>query len=176
MSSQTGVQQGDPLGPMLFALVLHKLVSIIDADDGGLNLFLQTWYLDDGVLAGNHTAVLHALQLIEEMGLDLGLSINLAKCELFSPTVKSSFPSVLKSSCLPYLDILGPPIGDYLFCAHFMCAQAKKLLSVLLEMADSDLDVAILLLRICGGFCKLVHISRTTRFLQASPHFENHSP
>ena len=67
VSSQTGVQQGDPLGPMLFALVLHKLVSSIDADDGCLNLILQTWYLDDGVLAGNHTAVLHALQLIEEM-------------------------------------------------------------------------------------------------------------
>ena len=29
-------------------------------------------------------------------------------------------------------------------------------------MADSDLHVAISLLRICGGFCKLVHISRTT--------------
>ncbi|KAL5482057.1 hypothetical protein EMCRGX_G022338 [Ephydatia muelleri] len=92
---KTGVQQGDPLGPMLFALVLHKLVSSIDADDGCLNLILQTWYLDDGVLA-------------------------------------------------------------------VRCAQAKKLLSVLLEMADSDLHVATSLLRICGGFCKLVHISRTT--------------
>ncbi|KAL5457666.1 hypothetical protein EMCRGX_G034950 [Ephydatia muelleri] len=67
------------------------------------------------------------------MGPDRGLSINLAKCELFSPTIKSSFPPV-----------------------------AKKLLSVLLEMADSDLHVAISLLRICGGFCKLVHVSRTT--------------
>ena len=27
ISSQSGVQQGDPLGPMLFALVLHKLVT-----------------------------------------------------------------------------------------------------------------------------------------------------
>ncbi|KAL5484658.1 hypothetical protein EMCRGX_G021194 [Ephydatia muelleri] len=32
----------------------------------------------------------------------------------------------------------------------------------LMELADSDLHVAISLLRICGGFCKLVHISRTT--------------
>ena len=89
VSSQTGVQQGDPLGPMLFALVLHKLVSSIDADDGCLNLILQTWYLDDGVLANNHTAVLHALQIIEEMGPDLGLSINRAKYELFSPFLGS---------------------------------------------------------------------------------------
>ena len=33
ISSQSGVQQGDPLDPMLFALVLKKLVSSIDADD-----------------------------------------------------------------------------------------------------------------------------------------------
>ena len=79
--------------------------------------------------------------------------------------MKSSFPPVVQSSCLPNLDILGAPIGDYLFCAHFIserCAQAKKLLSVLLEMADSDLHVVISLLQICGEFCTLVHISRTT--------------
>ena len=33
LSSQSGVQQGDPLGPMLFALVLQKLISTIDAND-----------------------------------------------------------------------------------------------------------------------------------------------
>ena len=33
VSSQTGVQQGDPLGPMLFALVLHKLVSSVSGQD-----------------------------------------------------------------------------------------------------------------------------------------------
>ena len=32
LSSEAGVQQGDPLGPLLFALVLHKVVSAIDAD------------------------------------------------------------------------------------------------------------------------------------------------
>ena len=48
------------------------------------------------------------------------------------------------------------------FLCSLHCAQAKKLLSVLLELADSDLHVTFSLLRICGGFCKLVHISRTT--------------
>ena len=33
LSSQSGVQQRDPLGPMLFALVLQKLISTIDVDD-----------------------------------------------------------------------------------------------------------------------------------------------
>ena len=33
ISSESGVQQGDPLGPLLFALVLQKLISSVDADD-----------------------------------------------------------------------------------------------------------------------------------------------
>eukprot|EP00731_Ephydatia_muelleri_P023015 Em0015g598a len=52
LSSEAGVQQGDPLGPLFFALVLHKVVSAIDADDECLDLLFQAWFLDDGVLAG----------------------------------------------------------------------------------------------------------------------------
>ena len=74
LSSQSGVQQGDPLGPMLFALVLHKLISTIDADDEYLQLLLQAWYLDDGVLAGKRSAVLCTLNLIEELGPHTGTS------------------------------------------------------------------------------------------------------
>ena len=81
----SGVQQGDPLGPMLFALVLQKLISTIDADDECLQLLLQAWYLDDGVLAGKRSAVLHALNLIEELGPHIGLVINFSKCKVFSP-------------------------------------------------------------------------------------------
>ena len=55
ISSQSGVQQGVPLGPMLFALVLNKLVSSIEADDDFFHILLNAWYLDDGVLAGNST-------------------------------------------------------------------------------------------------------------------------
>ena len=75
------MQQGDPLGPLLFALVLLILVSSLDADDECADLILQPWYLDDVALAGSRTAVLCALHLIEEMGSALGLHVNL-KCEL----------------------------------------------------------------------------------------------
>ena len=67
ISSQSGVQ-GDPLGPMLFALVLRKLVSSIQANDGCFDLSLKLWYLDDGMLAGERSAVVCTLHLIEVLG------------------------------------------------------------------------------------------------------------
>ena len=165
ISSQSGVQQGDPLGPMLFALVLHKLVTSIDADDDCLQLLLEAWYLDDGVLAGERSAVLRALHLIEELGPHLGLYINFSKCEFFSRSGNSLFPPVVKSSLLPNLDILGAPIGDFVHCSRFIaekCAMPKILLKALVDVSTVDLHVAFSLLRMCGSYCKLVHLARAT--------------
>ena len=129
ISSESGVQQGDPLGPLLFALVLQKLISSVDADDECMDLLCQAWYLDDGALAGNRPAVLRAMHIIEEMGPALGLYINFTKCELFSSKGNASFPLAVKCSLLPNLDILGAPVGDYLHCSRFIadkCAESKN--------------------------------------------------
>eukprot|EP00731_Ephydatia_muelleri_P011702 Em0006g596a len=165
VTSQSGVQQGDPLGPMLFALVLHKLVASLEADDGCFNLLLNLWYLDDGVLAGDRSAVSRALNIIEELGPHLGLHINLPKCELFSRNDNSLFPPDVKSSLSPNLDVLGVPIGDYIHCSQFIserCAQSKALLSAITDVSVVDLHVSLSLLRICGSYSKLVHLARAT--------------
>ena len=53
-TSESGVQLGDPLGPLYFSLVLHKVIAAIDANDDCLRLILQALYLDDcGLLAPN---------------------------------------------------------------------------------------------------------------------------
>ena len=98
ISLKSGVQQGDPLGPWLFALVLQKLVSSLEADVECFDLLLQVWYLDDGSLAGTRSAVLWA---IEEMGPALGLNVNLAKCELFSRKGNTSFPPDVRAHSCP---------------------------------------------------------------------------
>ena len=75
------------------------------------------------------------------------------------------FPPAVKSSLLPNLEILGVPIGDYLHCSHFIaekCSKAKVLFTALVEVAEADLHVAVSLLCICGSYCKLVHLARTT--------------
>ncbi|KAL5503348.1 hypothetical protein EMCRGX_G010279 [Ephydatia muelleri] len=90
---------------------------------------------DDGALAGSRPAVLRALHLIEEMGPALGLHVNLAKCELFNRKGNTSFP---------------PDVSP------------RKLLSGLVDVAAVDLQVAVTLLRMCGSFCRMVHIARVT--------------
>ena len=165
LSSETGVQQGDPLGPLLISLVLHKLVLSIAQDKDCLSLLSNRWYLDDGVLSGHSQAVTRAVTLIQEMGPSLGLFINVSKCELFGHGDLSSFPPEMKVSRVPNLEILGAPIGDPIFCAKFLAqkrADAAKLLSQLAEVGAEDPQVAFLLLRQCAAFCKLVHLARST--------------
>ena len=65
----------------------------------------------------------------------------------------------------PNLDILGAPIGDYIHCAKFIASkqvEALKFLSRLQDVAVIDPQVAFTLLRVCGSFCRLDHIARST--------------
>ncbi|KAL5477543.1 hypothetical protein EMCRGX_G024354 [Ephydatia muelleri] len=80
LSSEQGVQQGDPLGPFLFSLVLHKLVQSIAGAAECSGLTFNCWYLDDGILAVPKSAINHAIHLIQLEGPPLGLRINTAKC------------------------------------------------------------------------------------------------
>ena len=104
------------------------------------------------------------LSIIKDLGPPTGLHINLSKCELFSINDLSRFPDEMKESNVPQLDILGAPIGDYLFCAKYIAQKrtdASKLLQQLAQVGSSDPHVAMLLLRQCGGFCRLIHLARS---------------
>ena len=58
LTSQTGVQQGDPLRPFVFALVLQRMVTTIHTDEACAGLPQNAWYLDDGSMAGESSSVL----------------------------------------------------------------------------------------------------------------------
>ena len=100
ISSETGVQQGDPLGPLLFCLVLQQIISAIAEDVDCESLLFHHWYIDDGVVAGPVAAIARVLAIIQERGPPLGLNINIAKCELFSLRDLSSFPEEIECATL----------------------------------------------------------------------------
>ena len=61
LTSELSVQQGDLSGTLLFALVLHKVVIAIALRSQCSSLLLNSWYMDDGVLAGPSLVVNNAL-------------------------------------------------------------------------------------------------------------------
>ena len=82
IQSAEGVQQGDPLGPLLFCLMIHPLVSTLKSS-------FAVFYLDDGTLGGSLQEVLSDLRLVEVEAAKLGLYLNHSKSELIcddSPT------------------------------------------------------------------------------------------
>ena len=52
ISSETGVQQGDPIGPLLFSLALQPLLQELNSGRADQGLQLVYSYLDDLILAG----------------------------------------------------------------------------------------------------------------------------
>ena len=76
IDSATGCQQGDPLGPPLFCLVINECIQELLSD-------LNTWYLDDGTLGGKGETVIEDLTNIKQKFSLLGLELNPSKCEIF---------------------------------------------------------------------------------------------
>ena len=116
---------------MFFALVLHKVITVINAANDCYHLILQTWYLDDGMLAGPKHSV---LSIIEDFGPSLGIFIDSSKCEIFSQCDVSMFLPAMKVSYLHYMSalvLLPVTICDYLYCTGFIATLNLKMLLLL---------------------------------------------
>ena len=160
-----GVQQGDPLGPLLFSLVLLDFMNSIDVPS---DIFFQLWYLDDGTFAGTRPAMAELLKLFCKHGPSFGLTLNLKKCEVFWPSGDSTFPDFPPEVCRPLqssngVELLGAPIfgsSEYFdFFAAALFDKVKCLQDLLPELEDPQVELQ--LLRQCLSCCKVVHMLRT---------------
>ena len=64
LQSSTGIQQGDPAGPAIFALTLDEVTRHIETD-------FNVWYLDDGCVAGSMESVVSTLSVLTPALLEL---------------------------------------------------------------------------------------------------------
>ena len=167
-----GVQQGDPLGPLGFALTLHPIVERIKAEVPALAL--NAWYLDDGTLVGRPGDLSAALHTVETEDPPVGLHLNRGKSLLFVPRdcdaslspLPPEVPVTRAGFCL-----LGCPIGPP-SCEQVLQDRVVKIreaLGVLLEMGDAQMETT--LLRSCFALpkfsyllctCPPTHISKAT--------------
>ena len=60
------------MGPLLFSMVLHKLILTIIEDTECSQLLFISWYLDDGVLSGTKSVISWVVTLIQKLGPALG--------------------------------------------------------------------------------------------------------
>ena len=71
----SGVQQGDPLGPLLLSLAIHDITSSMKSN-------FNVWYLDGATIAGDPRSVCDDIKRRSCMLADIGLFLNQPKSEL----------------------------------------------------------------------------------------------
>ena len=157
-----GVQQGDPLGPLGFALALHPILEKIQADVPGLRV--NAWYLDDGTLCGSVSDIAAALTIIEKEGPEHGLHLNRSKCLIHTTEgVNISHPSLCDVPVASGgFDLLGTPVGPAEFCeASFRkrICKVQEIVSRLADLQDSQMEST--LLRSCLALPKVSYVLRT---------------
>ena len=167
LESSEGVQQGDPLGPLLFCLSIHSLTSRLVSD-------FKVFYLDDGTLGGSCSDAIQDLSMVEAVAAELGLKLNRGKSE-----VMCHDPSILESFLLKFpgfqvtssekLTLLGAPLTEN------VDSSILEKVSVLRVLGDRihyfQVQDAILLLRYSLVVPKLLYLLHCSPCFQ-SPHLQ----
>ena len=136
-------------------------------------LDLAVFYLDDGVVAGDVSAVSATLLHVQQRAASFRLCLNLAQCAVVTPgragaaDFAAALPATLlrthdgNDRVLHNFEFLGASVGDDTFVAEHTRARVQKAMPLLDAIAKlPDPQVALRLLRACAGHARLVHSMR----------------
>ena len=156
LSSEEGVHQGDPLGPFLFAVGIHDLVSRVQAEHPEAVVLA---YLDDVFIIGPESVSADAFDQLKSLFGAIHLVVADYKCEIFARRSASSDLQLPRRS--DGTVILGSPIGNEAFVSEkclLFASQGKELCDKITTLEDPQ--CALLLLRHCHA-TRLNHLGRT---------------
>lgn len=158
--SQEGVQQGDPLGPLLFCLLLKELTDSLPKC-----LDINVWYLDDGTIAGSQQQLEAVFELIKKIGPNLGLDLNESKTEVCF--LSGNLPERhLFGSCkiveVSEFSLLGAELGTADHVTHCIKKKVNKLTHMLHNLRDVCNHRSFFLLKNCLYIPRLLYMLRTT--------------
>ncbi|XP_026425407.1 uncharacterized protein LOC113321716 isoform X2 [Papaver somniferum] len=176
-----GVQQGDPLGPLLFGLALHQIAEKIASH---CTLDLHAWYLDDGTIACDTMEVSKVLKIIQSDGPSRGLHLNVTKTKIFWPSfdprreAAGVFPPNIGMPSVG-VELLGGPVSLGLqYCIIMVHSRVGKPLQLMDKMKQlQDLQSELLLLRNCSGVSRLyftLRITTPSAIQTDAAHFDKH--
>jgi hypothetical protein len=159
--SRSGVQQGDPLGPLFFSLAIALIRDRVfaamppelrDAID------FEVSYLDDLTIAGSAPAVRAFLTHLGTISAEFGLHLNMNKTELIHhpdehQDVLDLFSEVGKRFTSSSFTLLGAPCGTDLGAANAAVASACETHISKLKLIGllSHSQIAYAALRFCGA-------------------------
>ena len=161
--SATGVRQGDPLGPLLFALGIAPILSDLKTQFPDLELFA---FLDDIYKVGKTEQCEEAFLVMKQAFGDINLTLNIKKCKHLTKSVQSHAKFVpflvddtseLSFYSIPMvsdgISVLKVPIGT----PTFVTAASAELVTGytrIVEFVDRlDPDDAFTLTKLCVNPC-----------------------
>ena len=164
VASAQGVQQGDPLGPLLFCMAIMNM-------SNNLQSAVNLWYLDDGLLAGTPDAVQKDLSYIVRTASEIGLSVNITKCEILCnggdfEGIEEAYSAVERvAQGITRADTTMAFLGTALFLegrATILADKIDKLSSLVQRLKDLRSHDALFLLKNCIAIPRLYYLLRTS--------------
>ena len=160
--SQTGVRQGDPMGPLLFALALQGPLQVIAAQHPDSRPIA---YADDTSLQGTPDQVVAAFRALTAEGAKIGLTARPDKCVAFS-TDSAAARAVAERLGIQHASdgivAVGTPIGTDPFVAEHAATKAASVLAALDELQQTPLSAQdkFIVLR-ASQQLRVAHLKRT---------------
>lgn len=164
--SDEGIQQGDPLGPLMFCATSLKLARSMKSE-------FNVWYLDDGSIGGNVESLLNDLETVRRVGPTIGLILNEEKCEIITgdvnvvATLQAVMPNIRHIQCCEAV-LLGAPIGDDTAIDTVLSSKLAVFNLLASRLKSLNAHDALFLLKNCFSIPKLLYLLRCAACYKSS--------